>query len=108
VRKYVGIWKGYESDSLTGYHMPLKATGLAAIAGNSLTDPTADFVTAGDGNVAADTKLTKLFSYADATAVSGGVAEMALVISGGADNIPSAGAIRVVVVWDELTALDNA
>jgi len=48
VRRYVGIWKGFDSNLLTGYHLPLKASGQAAkIAGNSFTDLTANFVAAG-------------------------------------------------------------
>jgi len=48
VRKFAGIWKGYDSDSLTGYHLPLRITGReAAVNGNTITDVNADFVTAG-------------------------------------------------------------
>ena len=47
-RRYCGLWKGYDSDSLTGYHLPLRATGRqASVAGNVLTDLNADFVTSG-------------------------------------------------------------
>lgn len=45
--RYVGIWKGSDSDSLTGYHLPLKLESKAGIvAGNTLTDTTVDFVAA--------------------------------------------------------------
>jgi hypothetical protein len=48
VRKYVGIWKGYDPYQLTGYHLPLKAHGpRALIAGNVLEDFLANFVAAG-------------------------------------------------------------
>lgn len=48
VRKYVGLWKGTDPNSLTGYHLPLRASGrMASVAGNSLTDPNGDFVTRG-------------------------------------------------------------
>lgn len=48
VRKYVGIWKGTDSTSLTGYHLPLRAAGrMATVAGNTLTDMNGDFVTKG-------------------------------------------------------------
>lgn len=47
VRKYVGIWKGQDPDSLTGYHLHLRASGHAAVVGNVLSDLTADFVAAG-------------------------------------------------------------
>jgi len=48
VKKFAGIWKGTDSDSLIGYHLPLRTTGRgAAVAGNTLTDPQADFIAAG-------------------------------------------------------------
>jgi hypothetical protein len=47
VRKYVGIWKGPDPTSLTGYYFQLKASGHASLAGNVLTDLAADFVAAG-------------------------------------------------------------
>ena len=47
-RRYVGVWKGVEGNSLVGYHLPLKIFGRnASIAGNVLTDPLADFLGAG-------------------------------------------------------------
>lgn len=46
-RRYAGLWKGYERDSLTGYHLPLKASGVsAAVVANTLEDPLANFVAA--------------------------------------------------------------
>ena len=43
-RRYVGLWKGYDGDSLTGYHLPLRASGRSAdVDGNRLADPSADF-----------------------------------------------------------------
>jgi len=56
LKHYVGLWKGYDKDSLTGYHLPLKASGTGAqLAGNALGDSNADFlsasVTAGDSLV---------------------------------------------------------
>ena len=48
VKKFVGIWKGTDPNSLTGYHLPLRASGrLASVNGNTLTDPNGDFVTRG-------------------------------------------------------------
>jgi len=45
--RYAGIWKGSDSDSLTGYHLPLKLESKSGIvAGNTLTDTTVDFVAA--------------------------------------------------------------
>lgn len=46
-RRYAGIWKGTDSDSLTGYHLPLKTSGHASVVGNVLTDITTNFLTAG-------------------------------------------------------------
>jgi len=47
-KRYVGLWKGTDDDTLLGYHLPLKASGRAATAsGNTLGDPSADFVAAG-------------------------------------------------------------
>lgn len=52
-RRYVGLWKGYDPSSLTGYHLPLKAAGSQAKAvGNTITDTLADFV--GSGVVVGD------------------------------------------------------
>jgi hypothetical protein len=45
--RYVGFWKGFDPASLTGYHLPLKSSGNASVNGNVLTDPSADFLTAG-------------------------------------------------------------
>jgi len=47
-KKYVGVWKdrGHAED-LTGYHLPLKASGKATLSGNTLTDPGANFFGAG-------------------------------------------------------------
>lgn len=47
-KRYVGLWKGHDSDSLLGYHLPLKTSGRGAQAvGNTLQDSNADFVAAG-------------------------------------------------------------
>jgi hypothetical protein len=45
-RRYMGLWKGTDRDSLTGYHLPLKTSGTATVVGNALEDPLADFVAA--------------------------------------------------------------
>ncbi len=45
--KYAGLWKGSDSTSLSGYHLPLKIQGVGSIPSASiLNDPTADFTTA--------------------------------------------------------------
>jgi hypothetical protein len=46
-RTFVGIWKGYDANELTGYHLPLKAFGQSAsVGGNAMNDPLADFPSA--------------------------------------------------------------
>jgi hypothetical protein len=50
---YVGIWKGFDPNALTGYHLPLKTIGRGArVAGNGLEDLNANFVA--DGVVPGD------------------------------------------------------
>jgi hypothetical protein len=52
-KHYVGLWKGYDPNSLTGYHLPLKTSGRnATITGNALGDLAASFIT--DGVVIGD------------------------------------------------------
>jgi hypothetical protein len=47
-KRFVGLWKGYDADSLLGYHLPVKASGRGAQAvGNTLIDGNADFLAAG-------------------------------------------------------------
>jgi hypothetical protein len=47
LKRYIGIWKGFEDNALTGYHLPVKVTGIGAqVAGNGLGDSTANFITA--------------------------------------------------------------
>lgn len=47
LKRYVGIWKGFDGGSLTGYHLPQKASGTGAqVAGNGLGDSAANFVSA--------------------------------------------------------------
>jgi hypothetical protein len=36
-RKYVGIWNGRETDSLLGYHLPLKASGSGSSSGLTMS-----------------------------------------------------------------------
>lgn len=48
IKRFVGIWRGFDSDSLTGYHLPLKVAGRGAnVAGNGLGDGNVNFVTSG-------------------------------------------------------------
>ena len=54
LKHYVGLWKGYDADSLTGYHLPLKTSGRGAqIVGNALGDSLASFIA--DGVTSGDT-----------------------------------------------------
>src|SRR6185312_6242659 len=47
-RRFAGLWKGYDSDALTGYHLPVSTSGrAAAVSGNTLTDSRADFLQSG-------------------------------------------------------------
>lgn len=49
-KRLVGIWKGQDPDSLTGYHLPLKTSGKGAqVVGNALGDSNANFITASVG-----------------------------------------------------------
>ena len=51
--QYIGLWRGYDPNELTGYHLPLKTTGMnARVAGNGLEDLNANFIA--DGVVAGD------------------------------------------------------
>lgn len=47
-KKYVGIWKGFDPNALTGYHLPLKASGGSAqVSNNALGDNSVDFIASG-------------------------------------------------------------
>lgn len=47
-RHYVGIWKGQDATSFTGYHLPTKLTSRGAlVVGNALADTNVNFITAG-------------------------------------------------------------
>lgn len=82
IKHYVGIWKGYDPNSLTGFHLPLKAFGTGATAvGNVLGDSEADFLAA---NVLAGDALIVDFGP------NKGVYEVAAVINGQALTIVGA------------------
>lgn len=93
--KIVGAIAGVSAANVT--------VNLAFTGGSTLS--VGDFVAVGDGNVAAGTTLTNTFGYAVNNKVSGAVANMALVISGGADNTPSGGSIAVLVHYKYTDAL---
>lgn len=47
-KRFMGLWKGADGDSLLGYHVPTKTTGRDAIVnGNALGDGSAGFIAAG-------------------------------------------------------------
>ena len=98
VRKFAGLWKGYDSDSLTGYHLPIITDGLnASVAGNVLTDSLADFVADGvqnDDPVVIDTGGNKGVYYVTA------VNPTSLVLSAPFPVQPSLVAYRVVAETD--------
>lgn len=81
-------------------------TVAVAFTGGSTLTATPNFVTAGDGNVAAGTLRGELYDYADNNVVTGAVAQLEVTISGGVDNTPSAGAMRCLVHYETLGALD--
>lgn len=49
VPKFVGFWKGYDPDALTGYHLPTKvvSSGTLTSAGDTLSDPSVNFISLG-------------------------------------------------------------
>lgn len=46
-KRYVGIWKGHDSDQMMGYHLPVLAQGQGQLEGTMLFDPNASFVSEG-------------------------------------------------------------
>lgn len=102
VRKFAGLWKGYDSDSLTGYHLPLRTSGRnAAVAGNVLTDTNADFVA--DGVLTGDPLIVdygpnKGVYYVSTVAPLGDVTKVT--ISGSFPVQPSAVDYRIVLETD--------
>ena len=81
-------------------------TVAVAFTGGSSLAAVPNFVTVGDGNVAAGTQVRDLYDYADVNVVTGAAAQLEVTISGGVDNTPSAGAIRCIVHYATLGALD--
>ncbi len=81
LKRYVGLWKGFNEDSLVGYHLPLKTSGVTgSVSGNTLFDANADFLAA---SVAAGDALVV------DTGANQGVYEVATV--GGAHNLTIVG-----------------
>jgi len=105
IKKFAGIWKGYDSNSLTGYHLPTRITGReAAVNGNALTDPLADFVAAGvlvGDQLVIDSGSNKGVYSVQAVAPSGDVTK--LTIPGLFPVQPSVVDYRVVIETDWAT-----
>jgi hypothetical protein len=48
LKRYAGLWRGADSDSLVGYHLPLKTSGKNAhVVGSAIGDGANDFLAAG-------------------------------------------------------------
>lgn len=75
-------------------------------SGGSTLAATPNLVTGGDGNVAAGTQVKDLYDAADVNVVGGSVADLSILIAGGVDNTPSAGAVRCLATYATLSALD--
>lgn len=92
-------------DVIAGVSAANASVNLDWTGGSSLA--CVNFVNVGDGNIAANTKRKKLYDASSASnLVAGSAADLRLTISGGADNIPSAGSVRAVVHYFELTDLN--
>lgn len=91
-------------DAIAGVSATGVTVNLAFTGGN--TADIGNFVAAGDGNVVANSKLKKILPGGVSGAVSGTPADMRVTISGGADNTPTAGSIKIVVHYTELADLD--
>lgn len=97
--RYVGLWKGIDPDSLTGYHLPLKESGNgASVVGNLLEDPLADFVAA--GIVAGDTLVVDSGSNKGTYEVAAVVTSTKVTIVGTWPAQPSVVAYRIVQETD--------
>lgn len=86
--------------SLAGVTVAIALTGGSSLALGNL-------VTGGDGNLAANTKNQGMIDPNQAGLVTTGTTQAEVTISGGVDNTPSAGAIRLVVWYETVAALDS-
>jgi hypothetical protein len=104
VRKFAGIWKGHDEDSLTGYHLPERIAGRdAAVNGNTLTDSLADFVAAGvltDDQIVIDTGSNKGVYTVDAVAPGGDVTKLTIDDPPGFPVKPTTVDYRIVLETD--------
>lgn len=91
--------------AVTGVSASGVTATLAFSGGSSYSIGT--LVSSGDGNLAANTKFTKALNANAGSLVTTDTTNMTLTFSGGADNIASAGAIRVLVWALVPVALDS-
>lgn len=102
LKHYVGIWKGADSDSLLGYHLPLKASGRdAAIAGNALGDVNASFLA--EGVVAGDKLVVDAGANRGVYTIAAVGSPTALTILGTWPSQPSRVTYRIVQETDWTT-----
>jgi len=105
-QKFAGIWKGYDPNSLLGYHLPLRISGRdASVNGNVLADLTANFTTAGvlhDENLIIDDGPNKGVYPIDVVAPAGDVTRVT--ISGTFPLQPSTVDYRIVRETDWSTS----
>lgn len=96
-KKFVGIWKGKDNETFSGYHLPLKTRGVAAINGNTLSDPNVDFVASG---VATNDYLVIDDGLNKGTYTVVSVAQHTLTISGAFPSQPSNTSYRIPLEID--------
>ena len=78
---------------------------IALITGSTLTLGT--LVSAGDGNLAANTKFTTFIDPNTAGLITSATTNAEVTISGGGDNAPTSGAVRLLVWYESVAALDS-
>lgn len=94
-KRFVGLWKGHDADSLLGYHLPLKASGRDAQAiGNVLRDGNASFVA--DGVVAGDPLVVDVGDNRAVYEVAAVASPTELTITGTWPSAPALVAYRIV------------
>jgi hypothetical protein len=98
-RHFVGLWKGSDPNSLTGYHLPLKASGKGAfVTGNALGDPEGNFLA--DGVVIGDLLVVDVGSNKGVYEVAGVSGATSLTILGSWPVSPSQVDYRIVKETD--------
>jgi hypothetical protein len=88
VRRYAGLWRGYDPNSLTGYTLPLKSSGRGAnISANALGLTGAQFIT--KGVVAGDVLVIDVGPNKGVYEIAAVVSQSALTIIGTFPDQPS-------------------